>query len=567
MSPDQALALARERQRSGDRAGAERLLERILAAAPDHKGALHELGLIAFNAGRGEQAETLLRRAVDGNAPEPLHLRNLGVVLQQRGKDAESEIAYRRALALEPEAALNHYNLGLLLLQQSRLTEAETCYRRAVELKPDWADAWNNLAATLQKLEQLDEAETCYRRALELAPEDTELVYNLACVLGARRRLDEAEQVYRRALAMRPDYAKANLNLSVLLAECGRSDEAEGYARRAVDLAPADPETLAHYAACHRFTPFDPGFGLLQAGLETATGPRRALVLAALGKAHDDIDACADAFDYFHQANEADGRAQGFDPEGYRQLIDDIRRANLTVDPNQDPPVPDRTAVFVVGMSRSGKTLAESLLARHPDVHAAGESQEWEQAVKAVLTARRQDASFPACLPHLESEDFERIGATYLERMSSESPGSRFFVNTLPGYFAHLGLILRCLPGARVIHCRRHPLDNCLYMYFKQYRSGHEYSYSLEHLAVAYRAYRELMAHWADRYGDRLLEVRYEDLVRHPQETTDRLYAYCGLEGSGELGILFHEREIDRWRRYETFIGSLIAALDGRERD
>ena len=77
----------------------------------------------------------------------------------------------------------------------------------------------------------------------------------------------------------------------------------------------------------------------------------------------------------------------------------------------------------------------------------------------------------------------------------------------------YISLILKALPFAKLIFCQRDPLDNCLFIYFKRYNINNQYSYDLRNLASYYAEYQNLMAHWLALYAERILEVRYEELV------------------------------------------------------
>jgi hypothetical protein len=55
----------------------------------------------------------------------------------------------------------------------------------------------------------------------------------------------------------------------------------------------------------------------------------------------------------------------------------------------------------------------------------------------------------------------------------------------------------RRLPDARIIHCRRHPVDTCLSMYFTFFKERMDFARAKADLVFAYRQYAGLMEHWA----------------------------------------------------------------------
>lgn len=555
LTPDEAAVLALKRKEKGDIAGAERLLRKILRAASDHARSHYELGILYLQTGRVEDALIPMRRAAELSPDRSPYQLGLGIALEKNKRLDQAEESYRRAIELEPRLAENHYNLAHLYQEQGRLKDAEAAYRRAVELKSDYVDAHNNLGTVLQLQEKLTEAKATYRQAVSLTPNDADLHYNLGCVLGELEEKAEAENAYRRAIELRPDYGGALLNLSTLLREEYKFEAAEPFAKRALEVTPGDLEVVANYALCHSYGPDEPELEVLRSYLkhQDLTHRQKIVMLYALGKVHDDIGQYSEAFAFYRQANSESGKAHTFDRAHHLKMIDNIKETfpepSLTTSPaaRSSLPIP----IFVVGMSRSGKTLVESLLARHPAVHGAGERQEFQEALATVLEGHGIGGNYPNYVVHVSEERAHEIGALYLERISALSPQAKFIVNTLPGNYAYIGLILMCLPQAKIIHALRDPLDNCLYIYFKQYRHGHEYAYDLQDLVTYYRSYQDLMGHWRGLYRDRILEVRYEDMVSDATETASRFYAFCGLDiDPGAISSNFSHREIGRCRNY-----------------
>lgn len=99
---DSLFAEAQSLHRAGHLPQAQEFYAQVLKAAPRHGGALHMLGLIAFQAGDSERAVALLTQAAaaDPNVPS-LHV-NLGFALTSAGRLRDAETSHRKALALQP---------------------------------------------------------------------------------------------------------------------------------------------------------------------------------------------------------------------------------------------------------------------------------------------------------------------------------------------------------------------------------------------------------------------------------------------------------------------------------
>ena len=115
--------------------------------------------------------------------------------------------------------------------------------------------------------------------------------------------------------------------------------------------------------------------------------------------------------------------------------------------------------VFIVGMPRSGTTLVEQILASHPSVLGAGELPLIGTYAASLPTRLNSTVGYPVCLPELDLETAKALAEPYLLHLKSLCTDEVRVTDKMPGNFLHLGLVALLLPNARIIHCRRDPLD------------------------------------------------------------------------------------------------------------
>jgi hypothetical protein len=150
----------------------------------------------------------------------------------------------------------------------------------------------------------------------------------------------------------------------------------------------------------------------------------------------------------------------------------------------------------------------------------------------------------------------------------------------MPSNFYFVGLIHLALPGAKILHTRRNPVDTCVSCFSKLFAGEQNQTYDLAELGRYYRAYHRLMAHWrAVLPAGAFLDVQYEDVVADTETQAKRLLEYCGLAWTPRV-LDFHRTErpvktasarqvrqpiyrssVARWRNYERFLGPLLAEL------
>jgi hypothetical protein len=149
----------------------------------------------------------------------------------------------------------------------------------------------------------------------------------------------------------------------------------------------------------------------------------------------------------------------------------------------------------------------------------------------------------------------------------------------MPFNYLHLGLIAALFPRARVVHCRRDPVDTCLSCYFQHLVEPQAFTPDLTFLGHYYREYERLMAHWARVLPLPVFELNYEELTADQEAVSRRLVEFCGLDWDDRC-LRFHETQrtvltpsalqvrqpmyrnsVGRWKRYEKHLGPLLEAL------
>jgi hypothetical protein len=152
-------------------------------------------------------------------------------------------------------------------------------------------------------------------------------------------------------------------------------------------------------------------------------------------------------------------------------------------------------------------------------------------------------------------------------------------MDKMPTNFWHLGLIALLLPKARVIHCRRDPLDVCLSCYFQNFRGRLPFAYDLHDLGVYYRLYERLMDQWRRVLPLEMFEVDYEELLSNQELVSRDLVEFCGLAWDPAC-LEFHKSRrvvrtasnwqvrqplftssLRRWKNYEQHLAPLKEAL------
>ena len=477
----------------------------------------------------------------------------------------------RRAIALRPDFGAAHHVLGIAFESLGDAIEAVRALQRAVALTPN-ADALFRLATLLLGLSDRVGAIAAFRRAAAAEPDTSLGQLALANALLADDRHDEAETVLRRSLARDPNHFDTSKTLGDLLFSRGRFDEAEAEYQRVIAGSARSVTAWHGLVTTRKLTRADrPLVTRMRQILREPSIPdhHRMILHFALGKALDDLRDYPGAMRQFDAANRLRGRNHRLDRAALVALIDRTidRCTKQFLGTHTILGDPDARPVLIVGLPRSGTTLTEQIISRHQDVAAGGELLFWREQAGAWEATRATGIGLTFA---------RRVTARYREILRNISPDARRVTDKAPGNFLWLGLVHVMFPNARIIHCRRNPIDTCLSLYSTFFTAHMDFVADRGDLVFSYAQYQRLMDHWkAVLPGDRFFESQYEDLVAAPEPHSRALLEFCGLDW--DAACLTPERNqrivrtasvwqarqkvyrtsVERWRRYEPYLGEL----------
>ena len=227
-----------------DYAGAEPLLEKVVAADAGNFQAWFDLGFIYSALGRPEEAIAAYHKSVAAKPDVFESNLNLGLTLAKKGEpDAEQYL--RAATGLKPTANVEEGHLRAWLslarvLENSKPDQALEAYRQAAALAPSDPEPHLESGALLERANHLAEAEREYKLALAIDPGSSDALTGLANVSMRDRRFPEAAEALSKLVALRPDDVAARLQLGRVLEAEGKNDDALAQLEATAKLAPAD---------------------------------------------------------------------------------------------------------------------------------------------------------------------------------------------------------------------------------------------------------------------------------------------------------------------------------------
>ncbi|MGH8157152.1 MAG: sulfotransferase [Rhodanobacter sp.] len=278
---------------------------------------------------------------------------------------------------------------------------------------------------------------------------------------------------------------------------------------------------LGALAATRRYTDrADPDFARFITHFENPACSLHARAVTGFGlaKAYDDIGDHAHAAQTLRAANELSKQAQPWSREAWTHWLDNRMRLHTLEAPL--PATADFVPIFIVGLPRSGTTLAATRLAGHAEVRDRG-----ELPMLHFIAEQLQSANLLR-----DAGALRQAAELYQVHAVQDDPAVRWYIDKNPNNFRYLDLITALFPQARIIHCRRDPHDTALSIWSQSFaHPQYGFASDLDDIADFFRGHDRLMLHWQQRLHMSMYSLDYEAMVADPKSTLASLREFVGL--------------------------------------
>ncbi len=440
----------------------------------------------------------------------------------------------------------------LLLLEQKKYGDALKYLKKWAFLRKDLAIIWTHIAECQMQLGKIDQAFESLGHAKRINPKEQEIYLVSADVHSKTGNAEAAMADARQALKIEKN-KKAMARISGL----------PGFA---TDIEMV--ESVVHFADSSEDQNLV-GYLYNQA----ASG-------------FEELKEYDRAFEYYRKSNEEPSKhldkestLVGFSNVRETFSLDFIKSKQRFGHETDQP-------IFIVGMPRSGTTLTESILAGHPEILDNGELGYMHTKMKQWGLYTKVDPLLRQALPTMQKHFhdapdhfWKNIAEGYMNVSGFNRKSSKRQVDKLPHNFMSVGLISIVFPNAKIIHCRRNPIDCALSCYKQSFSEFHSYATELEFLGLYYRQYWEMMNYWREILPGRMFEVYYEDTVANTEivarnmidhlglEWDDRCLDHTGSKKTVKTASIWQVRQpiytssVAKWKHYEKQLQPMIKAM------
>ena len=603
----------------------------LLSKHPDNANYICALGDALREMGKWDQAAKLYNQAIEKDSGFARAHSNLGPLLMHRGKTDEAILHCRKAIELDPANVKARKNLGDCLVQMEQLEDAMEAYADAYAIEPESIELCLAIGQVWLETNELGEASSWFQKVILLDDENIQAHCGLADIVKQNGNLPLALELLEPLLEREPDNVSVLMSMADTLWEDGDAETALEHLRHAQSLQPQRTNlyakighilssagnvdlALKEYQTALEMNPR--GIPALN-GLATASRGKldikyvqrmegllenQNLKSGSLASLHSGLAYHYDskrenqkAASHMEQANHYQwahnsNRGWEYNIEKHENHINGLINAfnNNYFESIKGLGSSDETPVFVVAMPRSGTTLTEQILARHPQVLGIGERNFATQSFSQFINAGQDQSKGDLVedftnLKTISGDDVSNITKHYLERLQllkdkADLSDALRVVDKMPDNYSLLGWIATLFPKAKIIHVNRDPRDVALSCWMTQFGSI-RWACHQDHLVSRIEQYQRIMAHWRKVLPISIFEMNYEDLVANQEQESRRLIDWIGLEWDQaclefydsdrlirtasitQVRQPIYNKSVARWKRYEPYIAGLFNHL------
>ena len=553
---------------------------------------------------------------------QPFHQELLEVIKIHSSKNYElAEKEYIKLLNKIPNDYETVRHLGILYFDTQRMEQAYNCFQKAIKANPKRCEAYNNLGFIHIKNGNLELAETCLKKSYELNNKYIPTLNNLVGLYINWQHPDIAIKFAKKSIALEPTNPISNSQHAKALILNGQLIEAIKILEDLYKKFPSPPFRMDLSSAYRENGEIEKSDQIVKEEFQKNFKILDFFALYAIDKSNsltkeqikyyedmansdangerslikDQIKLCETFYIYYQNKKDLKKSAKyllqmnklQFDLKKYdlklenqffeklKNIFSDDVDFNLNKSGNIIP-------VFICGMPRSGTTLCEQILSSHSNVTGAGELNFLANLTGIGTSVQVKDDILDAFAKNISNKSFlMNVRKEYMKRLIDRRENkNQYICDKMPHNFVFIGLIRTIFPEAKIIYCKRDPIDNCFSLYAHKFlEMSHQYSYDQKTLAKYYKLHVQLMDFWKKKYKNDIFVLDNEELINNQEEVSRNMLTFCDLEWEDQC-LKFYEtkrqvrtasidqvrkplnnKSIGAWKKYESSLTELISQL------
>ena len=532
-----------------------------------------------------KEAEALYNRALLSEPTNYEALRHLGILCQDLKEYERAYNYFMQALKTNPKGFQALSNLATIHMLNKNYDLAHKCLMNSFKINSNYVPTINNLASYYHKVHESKNALHYAELSLSIQPNNPLALIQYAKALTINNELEKAIDLLKKLNENFPDNDDIKYDLSTAYREMGEFKKAN---KLSTDVFKKDYKNTSYLLGYikdkeNKLNEKHINFYNEKLESEDLNLEDKILINYSFFEYFRNQNDYQKAGTYLIKSNDAQYAHKEFDMKSEKKFYEKVKIIfSKKIDFLCEERVKTQIPIFICGMPRSGTTLCEQIISSHSKVTGAGELDFLTEVtdVRLIQPTGEQIKKFEAILK--SQKDLKSARIQYLEKLAQRDKNNSMYIcDKMPHNFIFIGLIKLILPEAKIIYCKRDPIDNCFSLYSHKFiDASHQYSYNQKVLVEYYKLHQDLMEFWLKDHSNDIFVLDNEELVNNQETVTKKLIDFCELDWEKQC-LEFHKnkrqvrtasieqvrkpmnnKSIGAWKKYENYLSEMIAELN-----
>ena len=532
-----------------------------------------------------KEAEVLYNRVLLSEPTNYEALRHLGILYQDLEEYEKAYNYFIQALKTDPKGFQALNNLATIHLRNKNYELAHKCLINSFRINSSYVPTINNLAGYFHKVHDPKNALYYSELSLSIQPNNPLALNQYAKALIINNQVEKAIDLLTKLNKDFPDNDNFRYDLSTAYREMGEFKKAN---KLTTDGFKKDYKNITYFLGYTK----DKSNKLSEKHIKYYNQQLEKEDLSF----EDKVVICHSFFEYFKnqkdyqkagtylvRGNDAQYASKVFDIKSEKKFFEKIKKIfSSKIDFLCEDEVKKQKPIFICGMPRSGTTLCEQILSSHSMIAGAGELDFLAEVFDTRLIQPTEEQIINLEKVLKSKKILKSARMRYLEKLAERDKNNSIYIcDKMPHNFIFIGLIKLILPEAKIIYCKRDPIDNCFSLYSHKFVDvSHQYSYNQKMLVEYYKLHQRLMDFWLKDYAEDIFVLDNEELVNNQETISKKLIEFCELDWEKQC-LEFHKnkrqvrtasieqvrkpinnKSIGAWKKYENYLSEMIVELN-----
>jgi tetratricopeptide (TPR) repeat protein len=532
-----------------------------------------------------KEAEVIYNRVLSSEPTNYEALRHLGILYQDLEEYEKAYNYFIQALKSDPKGFQALSNLATIHLRNKNYDLAYKCLINSYRINSNYVPTINNLAGYYHKVHDPKNALHYSELSLSIQPNNPLALNQYAKALIINGQVEKAISLLEKLNEDFPENDNFKYDLSSAYREMGEFKKAN---KLSIDGFKKDYKNITYLLGYtknkdNKLNEKHIKYYNQQLEREDLSLEDRVVICHSFFEYFKNQKDYQKAGSYLVMGNDAQYTSKVFDIKSEKKFFEKLQIIfSKKIDFLCEGEVKKQIPIFVCGMPRSGTTLCEQILSSHSKITGAGELDFLAEVsdTRLIQPTEEQVENLEKILR--SKKDLKSARTKYLEKLAQrDEKNSVYICDKMPHNFIFIGLIKLILPEAKIIYCKRDPIDNCFSLYSHKFVDvSHQYSYNQKMLAEYYKLHQLLMEFWFKDYAEDIFVLDNEELVNNQETISKKLIEFCELDWE-EQCLEFHKnkrqvrtasieqvrkpmnnKSIGAWKKYENYLSEMIAELN-----